>query len=45
MQHWLRAMDVSITLFQGMEWLESLRDTWKDEVSGMHHRRFSHLWE
>ncbi|MFH0994398.1 MAG: GNAT family N-acetyltransferase [Pseudomonadota bacterium] len=23
----------------------SLRDTWEDVISGMHHRRFYHLWE
>lgn len=44
MNHLLRAMDISITLFQGMEGLESLRDTWENVLSGMHHRRFFHLW-
>jgi len=45
MNHLLRATDVSITIFQGVEGLESLRNTWEDVVSGMHNRRFFHLWE
>jgi len=45
MHRLLSETDVSITLFQGMEGLESLRDTWKAVVSGMHHRCFIHLWE
>lgn len=45
MQHLLRDEDVSITLFQGMEGLESLRDAWNEIVSGMTRRHFFHLWE
>lgn len=41
----LKKMDISITVFLGMEGLESLRDTWEKVVSGMDHRRFFHLWE
>jgi hypothetical protein len=45
MQHMSRDEDVSITLFQGMEGLESLRDAWNEIVSGMTRRHFFHLWE
>ena len=45
MQHLLREEDVSITLFQGMEGLESLQDAWNEIVSGMTRRHFFHLWE
>lgn len=45
MQHMLRDEDVSITLFQGMEGLESLREAWDNIVSGMTQRYFFHLWE
>jgi hypothetical protein len=45
MQHLSKDEDVSITLFRGMEGLESLRNTWEEIVSGMDHRRFFHLWE
>ena len=41
----LKEQDVSITVFQGMEGLESLRDTWNEIVSGMTRRHFFHLWE
>ena len=41
----LKETDVSITLFQGMEGLESLRNTWDEIVSGMTRRHFFHLWE
>ena len=36
---------VTITLFQGIEGLESLRDAWNEIVSGMTRRHFFHLWE
>ena len=45
MQQLSRDEDVSITLFQGMEGLESLRDAWSEIVSGMTSRHFFHLWE
>ena len=45
MQHLLKDEDVSVTLFQGMEGLESLRDAWNGIVSGMPRRHFFHLWE
>lgn len=41
----LRETDVSITVFHGMEGLESLRDAWDEIVSGMSRRHFFHLWE
>ena len=45
MQHLSRDEDVSMTLFQGMEGLESLRNSWSEIVSGMTRRHFFHLWE
>ena len=45
MPHLTREVDVSITHFQGMEGLESLRDVWNEIVSGMIRRHFFHLWE
>jgi hypothetical protein len=45
MQHPLREDDISITLFRGLEGLESLREGWNKIVSVMSRRNFSHLWE
>lgn len=45
MKHLLKDEDVSLTIFRGMEGLESLRDVWEDVLSGMERRRFFHLWE
>lgn len=45
MRDLLKEQDVSITVSQGMEGLESLRDTWNEIVSGMTRRHFFHLWE
>ncbi len=44
-QHLLWDEDIDITLFQGMEGLESLRDAWNEILSGMTRRHFFHLWE
>lgn len=41
----LRDEDISITLFQGMAGLESLRGVWNEIVSGMIRRHYFHLWE
>jgi hypothetical protein len=41
----LKDTAVSISLFQGIEGLESLRDAWNEIVSGMTRRHFFHLWE
>jgi len=45
MQHMSKDDDVSITLFHGLEGVESLQSTWEDIISGMDRRRFFHLWE
>jgi hypothetical protein len=45
MQHVSINREVSISLFEGMEGLESLRDAWNEIVSGMTRRHFFHLWE
>lgn len=45
MQDLSRVEEVSITLFQGMEGLESLKDAWNDVITGMEHRHYFHLWE
>lgn len=45
MRHTLKDEEVSITLVQGMEGLESLKCVWNAIVSGMTRRHFYHLWE
>jgi hypothetical protein len=45
MQHMLKDEDVSITFYQGMDGLDSLREAWNKIVSGMIRRYFFHLWE
>jgi len=37
--------DITITPFQGLKGLESLKDDWNNIVSGMPRRHFFHLWE
>lgn len=45
MQQSTREADISITHFQGLEGLESLRGVWNEILSGMTRRHFFHLWE